>query len=236
MRDHRALGKRRRARGVEDREHIVGADGSRGARDVAQQVGGAVASRIDVGRIDDHVAQLGKARATELAGHGVGQLGQHLLERVEVIDRTESIGEEQRRRVRLTENVGELVGAIARIERDDDQPEAGRGVLRDEPQRSIRQPDGQRVAPAETERLQTARESARAITEVREAEPLVAEDDRLARAVTRGDRLEQRPRGRVCEGIGRHVSPAGRGSRRSSRPRARRRRAAARRARDGSTS
>src|ERR671936_10014 len=65
--------------------HIVGADGSRRARDVAHQIIGAVASRIDVGRVDDDVTQLGKSGAGELTGHGVGQLGEHLLERVEVI-------------------------------------------------------------------------------------------------------------------------------------------------------
>jgi hypothetical protein len=135
------------------------------------------------------------------------------------------IGQQERDRVRLTEDVGQLVGAVARVQGDHDDAERGGGVLRHEPQRPVRQPDGERVALAEAERGEAAGEGARAVAQRREGETVAVEDDRLARGMARGDVLEHRPRRGLRERRRAHVNRCGTGSPRSSRRRARPRRA-----------
>src|SRR5881275_3409852 len=58
-----------------------------------------------------------------------GQLGQHRVERVEVVDPAEAVGDEERPRLRLPEDVRQLVRLVARVQRDDDRAETRARIL-----------------------------------------------------------------------------------------------------------
>ena len=134
----------------------------------------------------------------------MSELGHHLVQHLEVVDRAEMIGDQQRGGARLPEDVGELVGAVARVERDDDDPEAGARELRDVPQRTVGQPDAQPVALGEAERGQPGREDVDAREERAERDALVAEGDRLAVALAGGHGGQHPVGGRLREGARPH--------------------------------
>ena len=97
--DHRALGKRRRPRRVEEREHVVGIDRARRQRLArAQDVEQAVAAGVRILGVDDHVAQVRQRAARQLAGDRARQLGDHLGKHLEVVDGAEVIRQQQRGR------------------------------------------------------------------------------------------------------------------------------------------
>ena len=146
MRDHRALRERRRARRVQEREDVVRPGGPRGrggfyARNPPAQLDDirqAVAAGIRVVRVHDDVAERGEPGARELAGDRRGQLGQHRVERVEIVDPAEAVGDEERPRLRLPEDVRQLVGLVARVQRDDDRAETRARILGEEPLGPVR--------------------------------------------------------------------------------------------------
>ena len=132
------------------------------------------------------MAEVGEGGGGEGAGFGVGEVGDDLVEGFEIVDGAEVVGQEQGGGVGLLEDVGELVSAVAGIEADDHDAEARGGVLSDEPERTIGQPDRQRAPATESERGQARGKGIHAPPEVRERDPLVSEDDGLAGAVALG--------------------------------------------------
>jgi len=111
------------------------------------------------------------------------------------------IGQQQRARLGLAQDVGQLVGAVARVQRDDDGTEPRACVLGDEPRRPIRQPDGDGVAGADADGGESAGQRARALAQIGEGQALVGEDDRFAVRRSRGDRVDEAGRGGVLERI-----------------------------------
>jgi hypothetical protein len=203
--DHRSLWKRGRPRRVQQREDVVGTHGGhRVLLPGADHVGHAQAAGIGIVGVHEHVTQVRKAGAVELAGHGIAQLRDHRVQDLEVIHGAEVIGDEQGGRVGLAKDIGELAGSVARVQRDDDDAELGRRILRDEPERAVGQPDGERVALDEAEGGQAAREGVHAVAEPGERDALAAEHDRLTvRMVAR------RPREHVVHGgVGERVHHA----------------------------
>src|SRR5207247_1351229 len=100
--------------------------------------------------------------------------------------------------------VRQLVGPVARVERDDDRAEPRARVLGEEPLGPVRKPDRHRVAAADPERREAAREPVHARAERGEGDAPRAAQDRLARAVARGESVEHGGRRGVGEGVRRH--------------------------------
>ena len=156
-----------------------------------------------------------------------GTSGRDLLDHVDVVGRLERRRGEQHPAARLVEGVRQLVGAVRRVDVDEDDADLGRGVLQQRPLGVVRAPQPDPVAGLEAERRSGPWRSAStrsAKLVVRPADALVAGDERLDVAVG-GDRagqvgadrlVEQRDVGR--SGIGgerRHRDPPGSSSTRS---------------------
>jgi hypothetical protein len=211
--DDRALGKGRRARGVEDRERVIRADRGGGTvqrgvervvvRDL-EHVGEAEAARVGIVRVHDHVAEARKALGLELAGHRRLERGQDLAQDLQIVHGSQVIGEEQRRRVGLGEDVRELAGLVARVQCDRDGADQRAAVLREEPGGAVGQPQRDLVVLADAEGEECAGEASGLAVERRVADAVVVGDQRLRRPVTRRHHGEHAPQGGVVEGIGGH--------------------------------
>ncbi len=129
------------------------------------------------------------------------------MEGFEVVDGAEVVGEEEGGGVGLGEDVGQLVGAVAGVEGDDDDAEAGGGVLGDEPQRAIGKPDRQRVGAAQAEGGEAGGEGVDAPAEIGEGDALVTEDDGLAGGVALGHGGQHLVGGGLVERVRRHGYP-----------------------------
>ena len=162
-----------------------------------------MAAGVGVLGVHQHVTQVRQRRAGELAGDGRGQLGDHLVQGLEVVDRAQVVGEEQRGGAGLAEDVAELVSAIAGVERHHHDAQARRRILGDEPARPVGEPDAERIATSQTEGDEAGGEGVHAGQEVGEGDPLGTEHHRLAVAVAGSDGREQI----VCGGRLERVRP-----------------------------
>ncbi|OLD30869.1 MAG: hypothetical protein AUI49_08065 [Candidatus Rokubacteria bacterium 13_1_40CM_2_68_13] len=117
------------------------------------------------------------------------------------------IGQQQRARPGLAEDVGELVTAVARIQGDDHGAEPRAGELGDEPRRPVGQPDAHLVAAADPDGGQPSRQPTRAVAELAERHALVGEDDRLAGGMSHRDRVDEVRGGGGLEWIAADHSP-----------------------------
>ena len=119
---------------------------------------------------------------------------------------TSLIGEDQGGGVRLRQDVRELVGLVARVERHDDGAEPGARLLGDEPGRPVRHPDRDIVPGRDAQRGESARQGRGALAERRVGDALVGRDDRVAIGIPGGDHVEHLAHGRVEEGIRLHAA------------------------------
>jgi len=147
---------------------------------------------------------LGERGAGELARYRVGQLGDHFVQSLEIVDGAEMVGEQEGGGVGLMQDVGELAGAVAGVEGDDHEAQARGGVLGDEPQRAVGEPDRQRVTAAEAEGGKAVGEGVDTRAKVGEGDARAAEHDGRSRAVTLRHCDQHLVRGRLGEGIRRH--------------------------------
>src|SRR5437867_13439958 len=146
-----------------------------------------MASGVGVVGVHDDVAELGKSRAREFAGDRRGQLGQYLMERLEVIDSAEVVGDEERLRLRLAEDVPELVRLVARVERDDDGAETRARVLGEEPLGPVREPNRDVLAVADAEGGEAPGEPVPALAELGARDAHLAGHHRLPRPIPWAD-------------------------------------------------
>jgi hypothetical protein len=212
----RALRERGRARRVEDRERVVGAE--EGARPderglqivvvgVAEYVGQAEAAGVRIVGVHDHAREAGEVGGAERPRLGVRELGKHLTERLEVVHGSEMVGEQEGGGVRLAQDVRELVGLVAGVEGDHHRAGQRTAVLGEEPLGPIRQPDGHGLAAADAEPDQRAGEALRLAPEGRVGDTTVGRDDRLALGPARRRHGEEIRRRRVDERVGRGHAP-----------------------------
>ena len=132
------------------------------------------------------------------------------MERLEVIDVGEMVGQQQSDGVGLSEDVGELVSLVARVQADDHNAEPGGGELGDVPGGTIGEPDGELVVGAKPEGGEAGGQRVDALEEVGEGEALLAEHDGLARTVAARHRRKHPVRGGLVEWIRRQRDACGR--------------------------
>ncbi len=217
MTDDRAFRERRRARGVEDRERIVGAHGLRGAGKrgrplgrvpVVDHVAQAQASRVGILRVHDHAAEERKVVRQELAGHGLGEAREDLGERLQVVHRSRVVGADERRRVRLAQDVAQLVGLVARVERHHHRADHRAPVLDEEPLGPRGQPEGDFVVLLDAQGQQAAGHALRLAQEPRVGDAPIRRDDGLALRPASGHHREHAAHGlaekRIAGSRGQH--------------------------------
>ena len=189
--DDRALRERRGAGRVEDGERIVGRD--RAARGVERGGAGGLVARvlhvapgeaagIRIVGVHDHAPEHRELLDVELAGDRGGQVGQHLGERLEVVHRTGVIGAHEGGRVRLAQDVAQLVGLVARVQRHHHRADERAAVLGREPLRPVRHPERDLVALPDAQGEEALRDAARGLVEPDVGDAAVGRDDRLAAA------------------------------------------------------
>ena len=100
------------------------------------------------GPIREHhrVAEARKARIRRLA-QGRYDFAQH----AEVVHRTRAVGEEHRAGVRLREDIGHVLGAEARVHRDEDSADLDDGEHRVDPLGTVDHPEGNLVPRRDAE-------------------------------------------------------------------------------------
>ena len=168
--DDRALGERRRARGVEDGERIVGTTAPRAPRERGVQLGRSPASSTSEGggsrgrdrrrrRSRGGAAGSPAPRARPARRRAAPGSTSPSVSRKST--GPEVIGQEQRGRVRLAEDVAQLVRLVARVERHHHRADERAGVLGEEPRRPVGQPERDLVVLADAEREERARDAPR---------------------------------------------------------------------------
>ncbi len=100
--------------------------------------------------------------AAAAAGGAAAQLAQH----GEIVAGLEAGGGDQGPAADLVERVLELVGAVGRVDVDQDQAGLGGGELGDHPLRVVGRPDADPVAGLEAQRQQPARQAIRLALEL----------------------------------------------------------------------
>ena len=88
----------------------------------------------------------------KIARSSARQVRAHVLDHVDVVRRLERRGGEQHPAARLGERVLQLVGAVGRVDVDEDHADLGRGVLQQRPLGVVRAPQPDPVARLEPER------------------------------------------------------------------------------------
>ncbi len=205
--DDRALRERRRPGRVEDRERIVRAHRLGGAGEggrplgrvpVVEHVAEAQASRVGIVRVHDHATEPREVFREELARHGLGEGREHLGERLQIVHRPRVVGADERRRVRLAQDVAQLVGLVARVERHHHRADHRAAVLGEEPLGPRGQPERDLVVPLDALGQQTAGHALRLAMELRVGDAPIRRDDGLARPPrARPSRRACRPRSRA---------------------------------------
>ena len=133
-----------------------------------------------------------------------GVLRRGLLDHLPVVARLEGLRADQQLQSRLVHRVGELVGAVGRVDVDQDGADLGAGVLRDRPLRAVRRPHPHPVALLDPRADQAPSEGVHVPVElgVGPATPGGVLDQRLVVAVRRHDALEVGADGLLDQGRG----------------------------------
>jgi hypothetical protein len=211
--DHRALGKGGRARCVEDGERVVRAEGGAGLGQgavetrlvrIVEDVREPEAAWMGILGVHDHPPEMREVRRIKLPGVGIAQGGEDFLQGVEEVDRTQVVGEEEGGRVRLAEDIAELLGLVARVERRHDGADHAAGVLGDKPGRPVGQPEGDLVILPDAEGQERPGEAPRLAVKVGVGDPPVGGHDGLAPGEAPGEVGEHGAHGGVEVGIGHH--------------------------------
>ena len=100
----------------------------------------------------DHGLEPGQAGAAQLAGVGGGELGGELAQHGKIVAGLEAAGRHQRPAADLVQRVVQLVGAVGRVDVDQDQAGLGGGELGDHPLGIVGRPDADPVAGLEAQR------------------------------------------------------------------------------------
>ena len=116
----------------------------------------------------------------------------HLLDHRAVVAGLEARRRDQQRQAALVDGVGELVGAVGRVDVDQDRPDLRGGVLDQRPLRAVRRPDPDPVALLDPGRDQAAGQRVDVGVELGPGPPPAAGhlDQRLAVGVRRHRALE----------------------------------------------
>ena len=122
----------------------------------------------------------------------IGQVGPDLVDHRHVVGRLEVGRRHQAAAPGLLQRVAHLVGAVGRIDVDEDHADARRRVLHEHPLRAVRRPDPDPVAALEAARHERPGELVDAVVElgVGPTHVLVADHQRLAVGVPLGGRVE----------------------------------------------
>ena len=186
---HRPLGEAGGAGGVLNADHIIGAQLRVALRQRSVGDSGPETPKLlpvqhprPLLILDaDDAPQLGTSRRTQLRGPACRKLRAHRHQQIEVMRRLELIGQQERRDVRLVQDILKLVGAVSWVDVDEDGPDAPRRELRDDPLRPIRRPDADVLATLHVKGEQTASHPLYVGVEVAIASPAVepGEDERV---------------------------------------------------------
>ena len=176
-----------------------------GSVGVGEDVGQTQAAGIGILRVHDDAAQEREAPGLELAGHRGGELGEHLAQDLEEVDRAEVIREEEGGGVGLLEDIGELVGLVARVQRHHHGAHQRAAVLGEEPGRTVGEPHRDLVVLPHAQREEGPREAPGLAPERGVGQPPIGGDEGLAVREARGHLGQHPARGRVEKWIGAHA-------------------------------
>ncbi len=199
-----ALGIAGRAGGVLDVDRVVGSQRglARGQVVVADALAVGDQARPAVGVVEVHDALEGRVVLGRLLDHRA------------VVARAERRRAHQHPHAALVDGVGELVGAVGRVDVDQDRADPRRGELHERPLGAVRTPDADPVPGLDPRTDQATREGGDVPVELgpRPASPARALDERLAVGVRRhgpreagADRLLQQRRRGLSLGVGIHA-------------------------------
>ncbi len=184
------LGRRRRPRGVEDIGHVVGLDRALARfEDRVADAGTEIPEVLERYRIggghgaDGHDA----AELRQALGAGRPDLGEH----GEIVLAQEAIDGDERRGVAVVQHIAELARPRPRADGNQRRAEQRHGKIDHHPLDAVVHEEGDLVAPAHAERVQTLREAAHARPRFGIREPRLAAHHELACGLARGHLIEQ---------------------------------------------